>query len=98
MLKEAERRDNAFARERRDALRELLCAGARKGALPWGTTCLADFDADGTGAEAAEFIDLDEDLDRDSEFKPIYKYRRKKIYQQKFGSIGPMLRCPISLK
>ena len=70
-LKEAERQNNAFARERRDTLRELLRAGARKGALPWGTTRMADFSADEVGAEAADFIVLDEDLAGDSEFNPI---------------------------
>ena len=67
--REAEKANNAFARQRRDATRELLCAAASKGVLPFGTTQLADF-AEGT-VEAAVFTDLDEDLEGDSEFNPI---------------------------
>jgi hypothetical protein len=70
---EAEKANNQFARRRRDALRELLRAAASKGVLPWGTTHLADFaehPKDATETTAI-FIDLDEDLEGDSEFNPI---------------------------
>ena len=52
-------------------MRTLLRAAAHRGVLPWGTTRVADFSADNVGAEAADFIDLDEDLAWDSEFNPI---------------------------
>ena len=39
--------------------------------LPWGTTQLADFAQESQGGvQAAVFIDLDEDLEGDSEFNP----------------------------
>jgi hypothetical protein len=69
--KEAERSNSSFITKRRDALRTLLRAAAHRGVLPWGTTRVADFSADNVGAEAADFIDLDEDLAGDSEFNPI---------------------------
>ena len=68
---EAEKANNEFARRRRDALRQLLRAAARRNVLPWGTTRLGHF-ADGRDdSKATAFIDLDEDLEGDSEFNPI---------------------------
>ena len=65
-LGEAERANNSFAMQRRDAMRTLLRAAARKGALPWGTTRLVDFSQDADKASASvAFIDLDEDLEGD---------------------------------
>ena len=69
--KEAERLNSSFISKRRVALRTLLRAAAHRGVLPWGTTRMADFSADEVGAEAADFIVLDEDLAGDSEFNPI---------------------------
>jgi hypothetical protein len=40
-------------------------------ALPWGTTRLAHFAEGRDSSEAAVFINLDEDLEGDSEFNPI---------------------------
>ena len=70
-LKQAEKANNEFARERRDALRDLLRSAAGKGLLPWGTTRIADFHADQAAVQPLAFIDLDEDLEGDSEFNPI---------------------------
>jgi hypothetical protein len=68
----AEQSNNEFVKERRVALRELLRAAAAQKLLPWGTTRVADFDADHVPAPAAEYVDLDEDLEGDSEFNPIW--------------------------
>jgi hypothetical protein len=67
----AERANNEFARRRRDTLRDLLRAAARRGLLPWGITRLAHFAEGRDSSEAAVFINLDEDLEGDSEFNPI---------------------------
>lgn len=58
----AERRQRRIARQRRDALRELLRSAAQKGALPWGVVMLGDFTRDGK-APTTTFINLDEDLE-----------------------------------
>ena len=58
--------NNAFACKRRDMLRNLLQAAARKGVLPWGMlTRLSDFDKDSNGSNEQSFVDLDEDLEGD---------------------------------
>ena len=61
--KEAERHQRHIARQRRDALRELLRAGSRRGVLPWGQTRMADFAIEGEVVGDANFIDLDEELE-----------------------------------
>ena len=68
--KPAEQQQRHVARQLRDALRELLYSAAQLGALPWGTVHIADFAASGK-VQAAQFIDLDEDVEGDSEFNPI---------------------------
>ena len=70
-MKLAERANNEFARERRDALWKLLRSAAGKGLLQWGTTQIADFHADQAAVQPLAFIDLDEDLEGDSKFNPI---------------------------
>ena len=60
--KEAERHQRRVARLRRDALRELLRAGARRGVLPWGHTSMAEFAVDGMDVDGVVYIDLDEEL------------------------------------
>jgi hypothetical protein len=66
----AEVANNAFATRRRDALRELLRAAASQGRLPWGECRLADFGA--AGSTDAVFIDLDEELEGDNMYHPIF--------------------------
>ena len=70
-LKQAERANNELARERRDALRELLHAAALRGLLPFGTTRVADFSSDSIGSPEAGFVEVDEDLEGDTEFNPV---------------------------
>ena len=70
----ASKDNNEFARRRRDALRHLLRAAARRKVLPWGTTKLAAFAADqekAKGESPVTFIDLDEDLEGDDKFNPV---------------------------
>jgi hypothetical protein len=70
--KEAERTNNAFWKKRRDSLRTLLRAAARKKMLPWGESRLTHFNVEGTrSADAAVFINLDEQLEGDSKFSAI---------------------------